>query len=53
MKTANENSKTKNNDYTSIRVKGDTKNNVNKFLDKSLTTISTLLFNIFNYELIS
>lgn len=34
MKTTNENSKTKNNDYTSIRVKGDTKNNVNKFLDK-------------------
>ena len=34
MKTTNENSKTKNNDYTSIRVKGNTKNNVNKFLEK-------------------
>ncbi len=34
MKTNTDNSKKKNDDYTSIRVKGNTKNDVNKFLDK-------------------
>lgn len=34
MKTNTDNSKNKNDDYTSIRVKGNTKNNVNKFLEK-------------------
>jgi hypothetical protein len=34
MKTNTDNSKVKNYDYTSIRVKGNTKNDVNKFLEK-------------------
>ncbi len=34
MKATNENSKMKNNDYTSIRVKGNTKKDVNNFLEK-------------------
>ena len=34
MKRNTDNSKVKNYDYTSIRVKGNTKNNVNKFLEK-------------------
>lgn len=34
MTTNAENSKMKNYDYTSIRVKGNTKNDVNKFLEK-------------------
>ena len=34
MKTDKDNSKMKNDDYTSIRVKGNTKSDVNKFLEK-------------------
>ena len=34
MKSNTDNSKKKNDEYTSIRVKGNTKNDVNKFLEK-------------------
>jgi len=34
MKTNTDNSKKKNDEYTSIRVKGNTKSDVNKFLEK-------------------